>query len=63
MSMCIFVACIVAGLGVTEVSAVGFLLNEGIELSLATSIIVVIRLVTTWFATGVGLIATHIYLK
>jgi glycosyltransferase 2 family protein len=52
-----------AGLGITEITTTGFLIQEGIELSLATSIVVIIRLVTTWFATIIGLITTRFYLK
>ncbi len=50
-----------AGFGVTEVSIVSFLTNRGIEISLAVSIIFMIRLVTTWFATVVGFIATKFF--
>jgi len=57
------ISIIPAGLGITELSAVGFLLQEGIQLSVATSLVIIIRLVTTWFATIVGLISTQIYLK
>lgn len=52
-----------AGLGVTEISAVGFLIQNGLELSLATSIVIIIRLVTTWFATIIGLVTSRIYLN
>lgn len=52
-----------AGLGITEITATGFLVQEGIELSLATSIVVIIRFVTTWFATIIGIITTRLYIK
>ena len=49
-----------AGIGVTEVSFVSFLTQEGISLSLATSIIIMIRLTGIWFATGIGFITTKL---
>jgi len=52
-----------AGIGVTEISLVGFLTNEGINLSLATSIMVMIRLTSIWFVTAVGFITTKLFLK
>lgn len=51
-----------AGIGVTEVSAVGLLSKEGISISLATSIMVMIRLVSVWFATAIGFVTTKIFL-
>jgi len=51
------------GVGITEVSVVGFLTNEGIDLSLATSIMVMTRLIGTWFITAVGFITTKLFLK
>jgi len=52
-----------AGIGVTEVSFVGFLTQEGVSLSLATSIIIMIRLTGIWFATGIGFITTKLLLS
>jgi len=52
-----------AGVGVTEISVIRFLTNEGIDLSLATSIMVMIRLVGTWFLTAIGFITTKLFLK
>jgi len=52
-----------AGVGVTEVSLVGFLINEGVNLSLATSIMIMIRLTSIWFFTLVGFITTKLFLK
>jgi len=52
-----------AGIGVTEVSFVGFLTQEGISLSLATSIIIMIRLTSIWFATGIGFLTTKLLLS
>jgi len=51
-----------AGIGVTEVSVVSFLTNKGIDMALATTVIVMIRLVTIWFATIIGFITTRIFL-
>jgi uncharacterized protein (TIRG00374 family) len=51
------------GVGVTEISVVGFLTNEGISLSLATSIMVMFRLSGWLFLTVVGLITTKLFLK
>lgn len=56
------VTIIPAGLGITEITATKFLIDAGLNLSIATSIIITIRLVTTWFATIVGFITTKIYL-
>ena len=52
-----------AGVGVTEVSLVGFLTNEGVNLSLATSIMIMIRLTSIWFFTLIGFITTKLFLK
>lgn len=52
-----------AGLGVTELSAVGLLMEEGISLSLATSIIIMFRIVSIWYATIVGFITTRLFLS
>jgi len=52
-----------AGIGVTEVSFVSFLTQEGTSLSLATSIIIMIRLTSIWFATGIGFITTKLLLS
>jgi len=51
------------GIGVTEISVVGLLINEGITLSLATSIMVMLRLSTMWFLIMVGFITTKLFLK
>jgi len=52
-----------AGVGVTEISLVGFLTNEGINLSLAASIMVMLRLTGIWFVTIVGFVTTKLFLK
>lgn len=51
------------GVGLTEISTVNFLTDKGIEFSLATSIVIMSRLATIWFATIIGLITTKIFLK
>ena len=51
------------GIGVTEISVVGFLTNEGINLSLATSIMLLLRLTGWWFLTIIGIISTKLFLK
>jgi len=52
-----------AGIGVTEISVVGFLTKEGLDLSLATSIIIMIRLVSIWFATIIGFVTTKFFMS
>jgi len=51
------------GIGVTEISLVGLLNNEGIEISLATSIMIMLRFSGWWFLTFVGFIATKLFMK
>ena len=51
------------GVGLTEISTVNFLMGKGLEISLATSIIIMIRLATIWLATIMGLVTTKIILK
>jgi len=51
------------GVGLTEITTVNFLTNKGMEISLATSITIMLRLVTIWFSTIMGLITTKIFLK
>ena len=46
-----------SGLIITESSMIGLLLNHGIDLSLASLSVIVIRLVTTWLGTLVGIVA------
>ena len=45
-----------AGIGVTELSFLGLLSIYGIEFSLATAVVLVIRFLTLWFSTIVGFI-------
>ena len=58
-----FITFLPAGLGVTELSVIGLLTSKGIEISLVTSIIIMIRLTSIWFATIIGLLTTKIFLK
>tara|TARA_B110001454_G_scaffold141818_1_gene131712 strand:- start:1647 stop:2564 length:918 start_codon:yes stop_codon:yes gene_type:complete len=51
------------GVGLTEITTVNFLTDKGMEISLATSITIMLRLVTIWFSTILGLITTKIFLK
>lgn len=52
-----------AGVGLTEISAVNFLTEKGMEISLATSITIMLRLATIWFATIMGFITIKLFLK
>ena len=51
------------GVGVTELSAVRLLTDEGISTSLSSAIILTIRFTTLWFATLIGFIMTKVFLK
>lgn len=50
------------GVGVTEISLLKFLTESGVDLSLGTAIIVMIRLRGIWFATIIGFIASKSFL-
>jgi len=50
-----------AGVGFTELSFVGFMTKSGIQLSVATSVIIMIRLLGIWFATLLGFITTKYF--
>jgi uncharacterized protein (TIRG00374 family) len=52
-----------AGIGITEGSFVGFLVSNDLELHLASSIVLLIRFTTIWFATIVGFISYRFILK
>lgn len=58
-----FITLLPSGLGVTELSVIGLLTSKGIEISLAASIIIMIRLTSIWFATAIGLLTTKVFLK
>lgn len=51
------------GLGVTEVSFVNILSNYGLEISMSTAVILLIRLSSTWYSTVIGIIATKFISK
>ena len=52
-----------AGIGVTEGVFIGLLLSNNLELSIATSLILFIRLTTIWFYTFLGFIALKLTIK
>ena len=52
-----------AGVGITEFSFIGFMTDSGIELSVATSIIIMVRLLGIWYATILGFITTKYFLS
>lgn len=52
-----------AGIGLTELTLVGFLADKGVELSLATSIVIMMRIVGIWYATLLGFITTKFFLS
>ena len=45
------------GLGITEASFTGLLNLQGISLSMAIVIVIIVRLFTLWFGVGIGFIA------
>jgi len=57
------VTLIPGGIGVTEASMIGLLVKDGLELSLATSIVFMKRLSGLWYATVIGLITTKKFLS
>ena len=52
-----------SGIIITESTMIAILNNNGIELSVATLFVIVVRLVTTWFATILGIITLKITYK
>lgn len=58
-----FITLLPSGLGVTEISAIGLLTSKGLELSLSTSIIIMIRLTSIWFSTMIGLLMLRFFVK
>ena len=58
-----FITLIPGGLGVTEVSMITFLTRRGIDLSLASSLVLFTRMWTMWFVTFLGFITIRIALK
>ena len=51
------------GVGITEISATTLLTKEGVELSLATSIIIMMRIATIWLSTATGFIASKFFIS
>jgi len=51
------------GVGITEGTLIGLLLSEGLTISVATALVLFVTLVTIWFATILGFIATRFVLK
>lgn len=51
------------GIGVTEGVADYLLVQQGLTISVASSLVIFTRLATIWFATSVGLIFTRFALK
>lgn len=52
-----------AGIGITELSLVSLLTKVGVELSTISSIIIIIRLVGTWYPTIIGFITMRLFLS
>jgi len=46
------------GIGVMELSLTGLLTREGLGIGITTSVVLLIRLTGTWFATAIGFLAT-----
>ena len=57
------ISLIPGGVGITEGSLVGFLLLEGLDISLASALVLFLRMSTIWFATFVGFFSTHLVFK
>ena len=51
------------GVGLTEASMAGWLAKDGMELSLATSVVFMIRLVGIWYTTAIGFITMKFLLS
>jgi len=52
-----------AGIGITEASFINLLVSEGLTLSLASTAIIVARIGTIWFGTGIGFISLRFISK
>ena len=57
------ISLIPGGVGITEGTFIGLLISEGLTISLATSIVLFVRITTIWFATILGFISTRFVLK
>jgi len=51
------------GLGITEISMMGFLVNHGTNISLATALVIYTRIMTIWFSTILGFLSAKFALK
>ena len=51
-----FISFLPMGIGVTEGTLTGFLSLQGIEISLAATIVVFIRIFTRWLGVGIGFV-------
>jgi len=51
------------GIGITEGSIIAFMVEKGYELSVVSAMVLMLRIVTIWFATAVGFIFTHRFLR
>jgi uncharacterized protein (TIRG00374 family) len=58
-----FATFVPGGLGVTEIGMTGLLVKQGVNISLASSMVLYIRICTIWFATFLGIIFTREALK
>lgn len=58
-----FLSFIPGGLGVTEGSMMALLLKFGYDISLVSVSIIVVRLVTIWYSTFLGLLTTKLFAK
>ncbi len=58
-----FLSIIPGGLGITEGSMLGLLLNLGNDFALASAAIILVRLATFWFPTALGLVVMKQFMK
>jgi uncharacterized protein (TIRG00374 family) len=52
-----------AGIGLTEGSIITLMVEKGYELSIVSAMVLMLRILTIWFATAVGFIFTQKFLK
>jgi len=58
-----FLSFIPGGFGVTEASLLGLLTKFGNDFTLSTAAVILVRLVTIWFATLLGLVMSKFFIK
>jgi len=51
------------GIGITEGSMIGLIIKHDVNLSIATALVMYVRLNTTWFSTFLGFLSTKMILK